>query len=172
MTSACEKLTSLQLTEMQICQLFVAFRTDALVCSRKKICLNLLKGSQNSFSGLQPESSDRHGVRFQHVEVGDRKKELGFPFPLSSLSLSPGQSGWMTGAGDLGLALGFAPPLPAGMDRRPTGFPAPAFPELCPFGRRMAAVTTHTQTLSSFPLSTGGPLQQGQLRGLVLPVDV
>lgn len=73
---------------MQICHLCVAFRTDALVCSLKKICLNLLKGSQNSFLGLQPESGHRHSAGLQLG--GKRRKERAssllpfLPGPLNS----------------------------------------------------------------------------------------
>lgn len=58
---------------MQTRQLFGAYRTFALGGSLKKICLNLLKGSQNSFSALQPEFGPGHGVGFQHGEMGEEK---------------------------------------------------------------------------------------------------
>lgn len=52
----CEKHTGLHLIEMQICQLLVAFRTFDLVCSLKKICLNLLKGSWDSSQNLTTDT--------------------------------------------------------------------------------------------------------------------
>lgn len=110
---------------MQICQRFVAFRTHALVW---KICLNLLKGPQNSCSGLQPGSGHRHSVGFQRGEVGQRNKELGFPFPLSSLipvhpMVRVDDRGWGPG-----LALGFASPaLWCGQET--SWVPSPSFPK-------------------------------------------
>lgn len=102
----------------------------------------------------------RHSVGFQRGEVGQRNKELGFPFPLSSLipvhpMVRVDDRGWGPG-----LALGL-PPQPPRVGRRPAGFPAPAFPDLCPFASGWPlspAPTPHPTCFFIFP----------QLRGLVL----
>lgn len=130
---------------MQICQLFVAFRTDALVCPLKKLCLNLLKGSQNSFLGLQPESGRRHSTGPSVVRWEEERKSP-FLCGCSALFAPPaGQSGLMTGPG--ARHLGFAPQTrPPGVGRRPTGSQPGshgAFSGLRPFGLWAATVPTH-----------------------------
>lgn len=67
---------------MQICH-FLLLLEPMLFGLFSKENLNLLKSSQNSFLGLQPESGHRHSARFQLGEVGGGKKE-----PLSLLPLS------------------------------------------------------------------------------------
>lgn len=103
------KLTSLQLIEMQIGQPFVAFRTDALVCSLKKICLNLLKGSQNSFLGLQPESGYRHSTGFQ---LRDRRKKEIISALLPRALFCPAHWTVRIDGRGWGWHLGFASPVP------------------------------------------------------------
>lgn len=122
-----EALTSVQPIEMQISQLFCCFQDWCGVCSLKKICLNLLKGSRNPKLGLQPESGYGHGVGFPLGEVGE-----GILFCLSTCFALPTRQSEVTGLG-LGigrtwpnshqvLATGYLPRTP-GVDRRPVGFP-------------------------------------------------
>ena len=100
--------------------------------------LNLLKSSQNSFLGLQPEPGHRHSARFQLGEVGGGKSEPLSLLPLSSFYPAWGQSGLMAGAraGHLGFASQSSPP---GVHRRLTGLPAQeegSSPVLCPSASR------------------------------------
>lgn len=164
------KLTSLQLIEMQIGQPFVAFRTDALVCSLKKICLNLLKGSQNSFLGLQPESGYRRSTGFQ-LRDRRRKEIISALLPRALFALPTGQSGLMAGAG-------------AGIWALPPQFP------WCGQETDWVSSLEGMRIFQYCVLLTSGwllepstpylfifsviwwPLRQGQLKGLVLPVNV
>ena len=158
---------------MQICH-FLLLLELMLFGLFSKENLNLLKSSQNSFLGLQPEPGHRHSARFQLGEVGGGKSEPLSLLPLSSFYPAWGQSGLMAGA--RAGHLGFASPVQSPWCAQETDWaPSPGggvFSSTVSFSLQMAAVTTHTQPLSLFSLSSGGPLLQGQLRGLVLPVAV
>lgn len=105
---------------MQICQLFVAFRTDALVCSLTENLPEPVK----RFSELSWDSSQNLAIDtvLGSSLVRWEKKEPLLCYPRALFVLPTGQSRLMIDAEaeHFGLCL---PSLPT-VDRRPIGFPA------------------------------------------------